>query len=167
MAICSGCSKIRCCHFSTKHTSAMYPYRNETRKIHGQPYCNSMDHDNVSPHLPQCSKHALNALLLLLLLRCIKRWLGDHTSCCVCKADMEEMARAVRKPSRRRRSREFEVYPYGVCGVHRNFLWLTHIPRAKRGGAVTHRLSLRNFTPVFAFGIYHLRPPHFSAASKC
>ncbi|CAM9725077.1 unnamed protein product, partial [Hapterophycus canaliculatus] len=39
--------------------------------------------------------------------RCIKRWLGDHTSCCVCKADMEEMAKAIRqrKPAQRRRRR--------------------------------------------------------------
>eukprot|EP00903_Cladosiphon_okamuranus_P019245 g17696.t1 len=37
--------------------------------------------------------------------RCINRWLGDHTSCCVCKADMEEMAKAIQKPSRRRRSK--------------------------------------------------------------
>ncbi|CAN0234528.1 unnamed protein product, partial [Ectocarpus sp. 4 AP-2014] len=37
--------------------------------------------------------------------RCIHEWLGNHTSCCVCMADMEEMARATKKPSRRHRRR--------------------------------------------------------------
>ncbi|CAM9900251.1 unnamed protein product [Ectocarpus fasciculatus] len=37
--------------------------------------------------------------------RCIHQWLGTHTSCCVCMADMEEMARATKKPSRRHRRR--------------------------------------------------------------
>ncbi|CAB1111301.1 unnamed protein product [Ectocarpus sp. CCAP 1310/34] len=37
--------------------------------------------------------------------RCIHEWLGSHTSCCVCMADMEEMARATKKPSRRHRRR--------------------------------------------------------------
>lgn len=69
--------------------------------------------DNVMSKRDKCSPHSSPPIVLrigaimLLLLRCIKRWLGDHTSCCVCKADMEEMAKAVRKPPRRRRSREF------------------------------------------------------------
>lgn len=33
--------------------------------------------------------------------RCIDQWLGNHTSCCVCKADLEEMARVAGKRGRR------------------------------------------------------------------
>lgn len=55
--------------------------------------------------------------MCLYIARCIDRWLEDHTSCCVCKADMEEMARAARKPSRRRSSRESCRHYYRCSGT--------------------------------------------------
>lgn len=49
-------------------------------------------------------------VLTLLSCRCIDRWLGEHKWCCVCKADVEEMAKTVRQRPRHRNSREIHTY---------------------------------------------------------
>lgn len=56
----------------------------------------------------QCPSSAPNpsCCYVLAIARCIDRWLGEHASCCVCKADLEEMARAARKPCRSRSLRK-------------------------------------------------------------